>query len=433
MTARVVIVGAGFGGLSAAKALRDAPVRVTVVDQHNFHTFQPLLYQVATAGLGSEDIAHSVRGVFHSQPNVDFALGRVVGVDLGRRVVTLTDGPALSYDYLVLAAGAVTNTFGVPGVAEHALALKGLDEALAVRNHVLSLFEQADRDPLVAASGALTVVVIGGGPTGVELAGALTELFDMVLARDFQRLDMAAARVVLVEAMDHLLGPFSPASRDYALQKLRAMGVDVRLGAQVAEVRADAVCLADGTVIPTRTAVWVAGVRAHPLGAALGVPLGPGGRVAVEADLSVAGHPEVFVIGDLAAAAARRGGGVGGGRPSCGGGPALPQLAPVAIQQGRFVAREIGRRMQGRSPSSFRYVNKGTMATIGRNSAVAELPFGIRFRGFAAWVAWLFLHLLYLVGFRNRANVLVDWGWNYLTYDRAARVIVDPLPEREDG
>jgi NADH dehydrogenase len=415
MTTHVVIVGAGFGGLTAAKALRGAPVRVTLVDQHNFHTFQPLLYQVATAGLGSEDIAHSVRGIFHDQANVAFALGRVAGVDPVARTVLLADGPAVPYDFLVLAAGAVTNTFGVPGVAEHALALKGLDEALAVRNHVLRQFELADRDPAVAAAGGLTVVVIGGGPTGVELAGALTELFDTVLARDFPRLDMAHARVVLVEATDRLLGPFSAASGSYALHKLRAMGVDVRLGAQVSEITAEGVCLADGSVIATRSPIWVAGVRAHPLAEAAPFEQTRGGRIAVGPDLTVPGHPDVFVIGDLAGAAAS------GSRPEL-----LPQLAPVAIQQGRFVAREIQRRLEGRRPGAFRYVDKGTMATIGRNAAVAELPLRVRFRGFPAWVAWLFLHLLYLVGFRNRLRVLLDWGWNYLTYDRGARVIVGP-------
>ena len=408
MTAHVVIVGAGFGGLTAAKALADAPVRVTLVDRHNFHTFQPLLYQVATAGLGSEDIAHSVRGIFHKQRNVSFHLGTVAGVDTAGRRVSMADGSTLSYDFLVLAAGAVTNTFGVSGVAEHALALKGLDEALAVRNHVLTQFELADRDPAVVDDGALTVVVIGGGPTGVEMAGAFTELFDTVLARDFPSLDMSRARVVLLEMTDKLLGPFAPVSRDYALHKLEAMGVEVRLNAQVEEITAGSVRLADGESIPTKTAIWVAGVTSDGV-------LGNGfervrsGRIKVEADLSLPGHPEVFVIGDLAAPP----------NPP-------PQLAPAAIQQGKHVAKSLRRRLEGRPAKPFKYVNKGTMATIGRNAAVAELPLRLRIRGFPAWVAWLFLHLMYLVGFRNRANVLVDWGWNYLTYDRGARVIVEP-------
>lgn len=412
MTAHVVIVGAGFGGLTTAKALAKdkAPVRVTVVDRQNFHTFQPLLYQVATAGLGSEDIAHSVRGIFHGHVNVDFELGEVASVDADARRVSLVDGPDLDYDYLVLAAGAVTATFGVPGVETHALPLKTLSDALALRNHVLRQFELVDRDPGLLPEGALTVVIVGGGPTGVEMAGALTELFDMVLARDFPKLDMSKARVVLLEAADRLLAPFAPSSREYALAKLRAMGVDVRLGAVVSEVDAAGVHLATGETIRTQTPVWVAGVAASPLAAATPFERLPNGRIVVGRDLTVPGRPEVFVIGDLAAV-----------QPA-----PLPQLAPVAIQQGKFAARQIQRRLHGRPPQRFRYRNKGTMATIGRNSAVAELPFKLRFRGFPAWVAWLFLHLLYLVGFRNRANVVVDWGWNYLTYDRGARVIVAP-------
>ena len=411
MTAHVVVVGAGFGGLTTAKALAKAkaPVRVTIVDRQNFHTFQPLLYQVATAGLGSEDIAHSVRGIFHGQAQVDFELGAVERVDADERRVFLHDGPELQYDYLVLAAGAVTSTFGVPGVEAHALPLKTLSDALTVRNHVLRQFELVDRDPALLAEGALTVVIVGGGPTGVEMAGALTELFDMVLARDFPKLDMSRARVVLLEATDRLLGPFASSSRAYALSKLTAMGVDVRLNAVVQEIDEAGVQLASGEVIRTRTPIWVAGVTASPLAAATPFEQAPNGRIVVGPDLTVPGHPEVFVIGDLAAVQPKP----------------LPQLAPVAIQQGKFTARQIQRRLQGRAPQRFRYRNKGTMATIGRNSAVAELPLGLRFRGFPAWIAWLFLHLLYLVGFRNRANVVVDWGWNYLTYDRGARVIVE--------
>lgn len=411
MTAQVVIVGAGFGGLACAKALRHAPVRVTLVDRNNFHTFQPLLYQVATAGLGADDIAHSVRGIFHDQSNLTFELGAVRTIDTDAHLVHLETGPSISYDFCVLAAGASTATFGVAGVEEHALALKSLAEALDLRNHVLRRFEEVDRDPGLAGTGAMTVVVIGGGPTGVELAGALSELFDMVLARDFPRVDMSQARVVLLEATDHLLGPFSPPSQRYALEQLRARGVDVRLGATVREITAAAVCLADGTEILTRTPVWVAGVRASGLGAALGVEQRSGGRVVVDRHLRVPGRPDLFVIGDLAAAPG----------PS---GAALPQLAPVAIQQGKHVAGEIGRALRGRRARPFRYLNKGTMATIGRNAAVAELPLRIRLRGFPAWVAWLFLHLMYLVGFRNRVNVFVNWAWNYFTYDRGARLIV---------
>jgi NADH dehydrogenase len=299
------------------------------------------------------------------------------------------------------------------GLAEHAFAMKTLPEAIAVRNHGRAEFEAASRDPAAVDAGALGVVVVGGGPTGVELAGALRELFSMVLAHDHPELDVTRARVILVEATDHVLDPFSASSRWYALRRLRQMGVEVRLDAAVGAVTADAVHLTDGETIPTRTAIWVAGVRPSPLADALGLPRTRGGRIEVGPDLSVPGHPEIFVVGDLAAAP---------GRDAA----PLPQLAPVAIQAGAHVARCIRRRLAGRPTTPFRYVDKGTMATIGRDAAVAELPFGIRFRGRLAWVAWLFLHLLYLVGFRNRLNVLVNWSWNYLTWDRGARLIVRP-------
>jgi len=411
---RVVVVGAGFAGLSCVKALRHAPVEITLVDRHNFHTFQPLLYQVATAGLGADDIAHSVRGIFHDQHNVTFLLGSVSGIDLDGRRILVEGAPAVEYDLCVLAAGAATATFGVAGVEDSALALKTLPEALEVRNHVLRQFELADGDPALIDRGALTIVVIGGGPTGVELAGALTELFDNVFARDFPRLDMTRARVVLLEATDRLLGQFSTSSAAYALAKLKAMGVDVRLGTAVDRVTNTAVHLASGDVISTRTAIWVAGVQAAPLAALLGVERGRAGRVMVDNHLQLAGHPEVFVIGDLAAAPDRHDG-------------VLPQLAPIAIQQGKYVARIIARQARGSAAPhrrAFRYVDKGTMATIGRNAAVAELPGRIRIRGFVAWVTWLFLHLMYLVGFRNRVNVFVNWAWNYVTYDRGARLII---------
>jgi NADH dehydrogenase len=414
VTARVVIVGAGFGGLACARVLRSAPVRVTLVDRHNFHTFQPLLYQVATAGLGADDIAHSVRGIFHDQPNVTFELGTVAAVDAERRTLRLEEGQEIRFDFLVVSAGATTATFGVPGVDEFALPLKSLPEALALRNHVLRQFEDVDREPALAESGALSVVIIGGGPTGVELAGAFTELFDMVLARDFPRVDMTRAKVVLLEATDHLLGPFSPPSREYAIDQLRARGVDVRLGTTVSRITADAVCVEDGDAVPTRTAVWVAGVRAGPLApmlTSLGATTGPGGRVVVDAHHPHPPPPRIFVIGDIAAVPDGKGG-------------TLPQLAPVAIQGGRHAARVLEASLRGRTVRPFHYHDKGTMATIGRNAAVAELPMRIRLTGFLAWVAWLFLHLMYLVGFRNRLNVFVNWAWNYLTYDRGARLIV---------
>jgi NADH dehydrogenase len=376
---------------------------------------------VASAGLDGDDIAHNVRGIFHHQRNVDFMKADVTGIDRENRKLLLDGSPALPYDTLVLAAGATTATYGVPGVEDHALPLKSLGESLALRSHILEQFERAATDPTLIDRGALTFVIVGGGPTGVELAGALSELFALVLAQDFPRLAVGRARVVLLEATDNLLGAFSPGARAYAHHHLQAMGVDVRLNSVVERVTVDAVHLKGGESIPTSTAIWVAGVRANPLGEALGLPLAPNGRVVTNRDLTVTGWPEIFVIGDLAATPTK-------------GGEVLPQLAPVAIQSGKHVAHCIQRRLRGRKTRPFHYVDKGTMATIGRNAAVAELPFNIHIRGRLAWLAWLFLHLLYLVGFRNRLNVLVNWGWNYVTYDRGARLIVptEQGPEADD-
>jgi NADH dehydrogenase len=407
---RVVIVGAGFGGLSAARALATRPVDVTLVDRHNHHTFQPLLYQVATAGLDGESIAYAVRGIFHGRPNVRTRLGNVSGADWPRRELLLDDGARVPFDRLVLAPGAVTSTFGVPGVEEHGFPLKSLADALALRSHILHQFELADAGGDGASSGALTFVIVGGGPTGVEMAGALMELFSVVLAKDFPHLDLTRARVILVEALDRLLATFHESLGAHARVTLEKRGVEVMLGRAVKTVGADEVRLDDGMSIPTRTLVWAAGVRAHPLIAALGLPVDATGRARVGRDLRVEGHPDVFVIGDAAGAHDRRG-------------RLYPQQAPVAMQQGRFVARVMTRHRL--RPRRFRYFDKGQMATIGRNRAVAELPFHLRFRGFVAWLMWLGLHLVYLIGFRNRLSVLFNWAWNYATYDRSARLIVE--------
>ncbi len=407
----VVIVGAGFGGISAAMALAGAPVEVTIVDRHNFHTFSPLLYQVATAGLAPDDIAPNLRGIVQRAPNVEARMTTVHGVDIDRREVLVDGDVTIPYDVLVLAAGAVTSDFGVPGVTEHAFPLKTVADATHLRSTVLRRFEEANADPALIDDGSLTFVVAGGGPTGVELSGALAELIAKVLAKDFKHLDVRRARVVLIEMTDHLLGGFSPASQAEARLELARRGVEVRLGTAIASVEPDAVHLADNTVIRTRTVVWAAGVRANPLGAALGLPLTRRGEIAVDADLSVPGHAEIFVIGDLAGGTDRAG-------------SAYPQLAPVAIQGGRHVARTIVRRTRGKRARRFRYVDKGIMATIGRRSAVAELPLGIRFGGTLGWLSWLGLHLVFLIGFRNRVVVLVNWAWNYLKWDRGNRVIL---------
>ena len=425
---QVVIIGAGFGGLAAARELARAPVDVTLVDQNNFHTFQPLLYQVATSGLASADVAYPVRGIAARQENLAFRQATVIGADLEDRIVHLQhpehEVEDLAYDHLIVAAGATTNTFGIPGGDHHGFPLYNLPDPVRLRNHVLERFEAADAEPRLVDDGALTFVVVGGGPTGVEVAGALTELFQVVLRKDFRRLDVGRARVVLVEMQDHLLGPFRASSQAHARQALEERGVDVRTGAQVARVRATRVTLADGEELAAHTLIWAAGVKANPIGAALGLRTGRAGRIEVGRNLEVADHPGVWAIGDVAAIA----------DPAGGSDALLPQLAPVAIQSGRYVARQICCLAVGRpvSRTPFRYRNKGTMATIGRSRAVAELPLGIELRGFPAWLSWLGLHLVMLAGFRNRISVFANWAWNWLTYDRGPRLIFRSRPRSDD-
>lgn len=413
-----MIIGAGFGGLVAARELADAPVDVTLVDRNNFHTFQPLLYQVATAGLSSSDVAYAIRGIKRRQTNLEFRQATVIGADLAAKRLHLhNDDHAVddvSFDHLIVAAGAVTNTFGIPGVDQHSFPLYNLLDAERLRNHVLERFEAADAEPSVVDDGALTFVVVGGGPTGVEVAGALAELFQMVLRHDHSRAEVDRAHVVLVEMRDELLAPFSEVSRRHARETLEARGVEVRTGVQVARAHANRVEFSDGTELATHTLVWAAGVQANPVAKVLGVPTGRGGRIEVDVNLAVVGRPNVWAIGDIAATIdAKRSDGT-----------LLPQLAPVAMQSGRHVARQIVRQMAGEPLRPFRYRDKGTMATIGRSRAVAELPLGIKLRGFPAWLAWLGLHLVTLAGFRNRISVLVNWAWNWLTYDRGPRLIL---------
>ncbi len=409
---RVVVVGAGFGGLAVAKELAGEGLQVEVLDRRNHHLFQPLLYQVATAGLEPSDIAYAVRGITKRQKGVSFASAEVVGADLDARVLHTAAGRDIPYDHLVLAAGARTASFGIDGVDQHAFGLKSLDDAVGLRQHLLEQFERCAADPALVTAGALNVVVVGGGPTGVEMAGALSELYDRVMREDFPELDLDAATIHLVEMADAVLTPFHPKLQERTAQDLRRRGVDLRLGRSVKRVTQRCVELDDGTQIPAATCVWAAGVQAEPLGELLGLQTGRAGRIVVTDDLHVPGHPEVFVIGDLAAATDEEG-------------ALLPQLAPVAMQQGRYVAKAITDGVTHRAP--FRYVDKGTMATIGRRSAVAEVPGGIRFTGSIAWLAWLLLHIYFLIGFRNRISVLINWAWNYLTWDRAARVVAAPV------
>ena len=410
---RVVIVGAGFGGLEAAKRLSGKPgIDVTVVDKRNHHTFQPLLYQVATAGLDSDDICYATRGIFQKHDNVRAVQGTVIGVDFDAQLVRTKEGPALPYDKLILAVGAVTADFGVSGVAEHAFGLKSAADAMALRNHVLRRFEKAARfDDPVRRDAATTMVVVGGGPTGVEMAGGLAELMHKVLRKDYPEFVNQSLRVVLIEGQDRLLGTFSAKASRRAKARLVKMGVEVRTGVGVVGVSPNEIALNDGTTIGTDTVVWAAGVKANPIAEVLGLKTGQGGRVIVDDHLRLPDRDDVFVIGDLAAV-------------PWSDGQLVPQVAPGAIQQGAHAAAVITDGAAGHKP--FAYRDKGSMATIGRNAAVVEFPNGRGFGGFAGWLAWLGLHLVMLVGVRNRLNVLINWAWNYLTWDRASRIVVEP-------
>ncbi len=423
---RVVVVGAGFAGLNVVKHLASAPVDIVVVDRHNYNTFQPLLYQVATAGLDASDVAHSVRSIMRARPNIESRMETVLGVDAEQRLVLVEDEEPISYDTLVLAVGATTNYFGVPGAEEHGLPLYTLDHANAARNHMLRCFEHAAVEPEAIDDGALTFVVAGAGPTGVEMSGALAELFEWVLSRDFPEVDATRARAIVVETRPTVLSSFDPTIQRYARETLESRGVELRLGETVKSVTATRVHLESGDEIKAHTLIWTAGVRANPLVDALPFERERSGRLTVGADLSIPGHPEVFAIGDVAAALGHDG-------------TPLPQVAPVAIQSGHHVARAIARRLDGRPAGRFHYLDRGTMATIGRRSAVADLPFGFRLRGSLAWFAWLALHLVYLIGgFRNRFLVLSKWAWNYFRWDWGPRLILDrdrdqERPDHDDG
>jgi NADH dehydrogenase len=401
---RVVVVGAGFGGLAVAKGLRREPVSITMVDRRNFHLFQPLLYQVATAALNPSDIAYPIRTIFRRQRNVErIVLGEVIGVDPAARTVDLADGERLPYDTLVLATGATHSYFGHDDWRHTAPGLKTIEDALTIRRRILEAFERAEHQPEDSQK-ELTFVVVGAGPTGVELAGALAEIATRSLVDEYHRIDPAAARIVLVEGGPRVLPVYPPRLSVSAREQLESLGVEVRVDSAVSEVDESGVVLADGTRIEAGTVLWAAGVTASPLGAMLGVATDRTGRVRVGPDLSITGHPEVFVIGDLAAI------------------EGVPGVAPAALQQGRHAGRQIANDVAGRPRLPFRYRDKGSLATIGRARAVADLGV-IRFSGFAAWAAWLTIHIAYLIGFRNRLLVLISWAWNYLTFRRGARII----------
>jgi NADH dehydrogenase len=412
-----VIAGAGFGGLTCARALKRAPVDVLLVDRNNYHLFTPLLYQVASAVLDPGEIARPVRQLIRPLRNADFLLANVTGADFEQRRL-LTDHGPLAYDYLVLASGSQSDYFGNSSLAKHAFGLKDLDEGLAVRNRVLMRFEEARwTDDREQRRTLLTFAVVGGGPTGVEMAGALAELTRLVLSRDYRDLDLGLVRVVLLEAAGFLLGTFAEPLREAARRSLEKKGVEVLLKAKVADVAAGSIRLVDGHEVPASTVIWTAGVRASEVGSAVGFSLGRQGRVQVLPTLQATGHPEVFVIGDLA-------GPMDNGTP-------LPMLIPVAMQEGRHVGATIKDLLRGYGATNFRYTDPGIMATIGRNSAVAQLG-PIRLTGFLGWLMWLFVHLINVISFRSRIVVLVNWAWDYFFYDRPIRLIVRAADDRPD-
>lgn len=406
----IVIVGAGFGGLWAARALTGDPVRVTLLDKNNYHGFWPLLYQVAAAELEAEQIAYPLRRILRRRRNVSFVLGEVEELDLQAKALR-TESQRLAYDYLILALGSTSTFFNIPGADSYTFPLKTMEDGIALRNHILRCFEMAAQEPNAAErQRLLTFVVVGGGPTGVEYAGALAELIYGPLAKDYGELDVTEVSLVLVEMAGRLLLGMPEKLGGYAEARLRKMGVQVLLETQVTEVAGDCVCFKDGSRLPTRSVVWTAGVRGHPLAERWGLPVVRGGRVEVEPTLQLPGQPCVYVIGDMAAF------------PDEDGQP-LPMLAPVAMQQGEHAAANIRRQIAGREPEPFRYFDKGTMATIGRSAAVARLA-GVSFTGFVAWIVWLVVHLFQLIGFRNRLVVLINWAWSYLFFERAVRLIL---------
>jgi len=406
---QVVIAGAGFGGLTCARALRNVPVDVLLIDRNNYHLFTPLLYQVASALLDPGEIARPVRELIRPISNVEFRQAEVTGADLDRRILTTDRGP-IPYDYLVLATGSQSDFFGNASLMQHAMGLKDLDEGLALRNRILSQFEASRwvTDPEKRRT-MLTFAVVGAGPTGVELAGALSELIRLVLRKDYRDLDLGEVRVLLIEAAAAPLGTFEPNLREAARRSLEKKHVEVMLGAKVEAVTDESITLAGGEEIAAGTIIWTAGVRASRLGQALGLQLGRQARIKVEPTLQVAGHPAVFVIGDLAGATDR--------------GAPLPMLIPVAMQEGRHVAATIAELVRNGGAKAFRYKDPGIMATIGRNSAVAELG-AVHLSGFLGWLMWLAVHLVNVISFRSRILVLVNWAWDYLFYDRPIRLIV---------
>ncbi|MCA9897862.1 MAG: NAD(P)/FAD-dependent oxidoreductase [Ardenticatenaceae bacterium] len=412
---RIIIVGAGFGGLFAARALANKPVDVLLIDRNNFHTFTPLLYQVATCALDPSEIAYPVRTIFRKNRNIRTLLGSVTAIDYANKTIDVQVGGQTRqepYDYLILATGSVPTYFGQDAFRENALELRTLSDAVNLRNHILSLFEQATWVTDEATREAMTtIVVVGGGPTGLETAGAIFELYNHVLNREFLHRDLST-RVVLVEMQPFLLAPYPDKLRQAALEQLRSLGVEVQLGSPLQEVASDHVTLADGTRIDTHTLVWAAGVKGSPLAELLNVPLQRGGRLPILSTTEVAERPGVYAVGDMTYLEDAS------GQP-------YPMVIPVAQQQGELAAQNILAEMGVGEKRPFHYHDRGSMATIGRRRAVAWLYNKVQLRGYIAWLAWLALHLITLLGFRNRLNVFVNWVWNYFTYDRSVRIILE--------
>lgn len=410
----VVIIGGGFAGLNAAKALRDAPVSVTLVDQRNHHLFQPLLYQVATASLSPADIASPIRAVLRRQGNTRVLLARVTTIDPSAKTIGFDDGESLAFDFLIIAAGATHSYFGHDEWAAFAKGLKDVDDAVQIRNQILLAFESGERAKSEAERQKdLTFTIVGGGPTGVELAGAIAEIATHSVARDFDAIDPSQSRIVLIEAAPRILATFPEALAASAQRDLERLGVEVMVDSRVTGIDENGVSLASGERLAARTVLWAAGVQASPLGKVLGAETDRAGRVVVQTTLAVPEFPDIYVVGDLAALNDQN------GHP-------YPGVAQVAIQQGRWAAGNIIRRLNDEPETPFRYRDLGNMATIGRNSAIAVV-FGLHLRGFVAWMAWLTIHLVNLIGFRNRVIVLSQWVWGYLTFHRRVRLITGPV------
>jgi NADH:ubiquinone reductase (H+-translocating) len=423
---RVVIIGAGFGGLAAAKSLAHSAVEVTLVDQRNYHTFQPLLYEVATGGLDPADVAYPVRAIVGRAPNIRFRLGSVTGVDWQERTICFagtnvkhdatSEGCAddIPFDSLIVASGVVVNFFNVPGADTFALPLYTVDDARYLRDHILLRIEEADGESAHFLDGTLNFIVVGGGPTGVEVSGAIVELLDKSMERDGFRFERSMARVVMIDSLEHVLNPFKRSAQRYAEKTLRGRSVEVMLGRMVSKISPTEVELEDGMIIPTRTVIWAGGVTARgTIASELGSPSIPSGRLLVDSNLSVTGYEGVYAVGDAAVIPT-----------ALGSNQVCPQLAQVAIQSGRHAASQIIAHIGGGTLKPFRYRDKGIMATIGRRAAIAQLRGGLVLQGTLGWAAWFGLHLVYLVGFRNRVTVFVNWSWRYLNWTSGPRIIV---------